>query len=62
MTYKPHHNDYKHFIIRLHDKPLVKGLHVVDAFNDSHRIILEDKKAVRDLIAQLIVHMDDLEA
>lgn len=61
MTHQPHHNYYKHFIIRKQDTPAIEGLHVVDAFNDSYKIILEDKRAVRDLIAQLIAHMEDLE-
>lgn len=63
-AFKPESNHQKHFIVRLVDKgiPELEALRVVDAFNDRANIYLKDKKAVRDLIAQLIAHMEDLEA
>jgi hypothetical protein len=61
-AFKPTKNDHKHFIIRLVDKgiPELEALQVTDAFNNLHKIYVKDKKAVRDLINQLMVHEQDL--
>lgn len=63
MTFKRVRNEYKHFIIRLIDPdcPTLKSLKVQDAFMQGNSIFIKDKKAVRDLIAQLMVHMEDLD-
>ena len=52
-------NHFKHFIIRLIDPttPELKALRVSDAFNNNCNIYLKDKRAARDLIAQLMVHL-----
>lgn len=62
MSFNKVDNTYKHFTIRLVDKGCkeLEALRVSDAFSDRHKIFLKDKKAVRDLIAQLMMHMEDL--
>ncbi|MCW3101171.1 MAG: hypothetical protein JWL77_6789 [Chthonomonadaceae bacterium] len=63
MTFKPAYNYHKHFIVRLVDEGCeeLKALRVSDAFLNTHSIYLKDKRAVRDLVAQLMVHIEDLD-
>lgn len=62
MPFKPTYNHHKHFIVRLVDAGCkdLEALRVSDAFLNSNHIYLKDRRAVRDLIAQLMVHMEDL--
>lgn len=63
MSFKYTNNFYKHFIIRLLDRGNkdLEALMVTDAFNDKCAIFIKDKKALRDLIEQLIRHEEDFE-
>lgn len=59
--FKPEYNYHKHFIVRMVDRGNadLEALQVTDAFSNRCIIYLKDKRAVRDLINQLMIHEKD---